>query len=259
MRNKRLVIPFLLSLVLVTILVTSTVQAQENTEQIWGVLEEEEYTYTYKKAFKETGSGEQQITYKIKIINLEDWDNDNITDCEYTSETDSGGDKTLSLETIHGNTTFTVNDLMVFNGNMKFFVPIAWVNITESQNQSGGLDWDEAINTINNAPKTELLADFNATIEDNLVTIKTAEDRDHQKVNGTDTITGEAFDEQWTIEWDKSTGLLEEAERIRTYNETGLVIEETVSEGGVGTSPTLIAGIALIFSILAIIAVIIKR
>ncbi|MEX2720613.1 MAG: hypothetical protein Q6362_004240 [Candidatus Wukongarchaeota archaeon] len=45
MRNKRLVIPFLLSLVLVTILVTSTVQAQENTEQIWGVLEEEEYLH----------------------------------------------------------------------------------------------------------------------------------------------------------------------------------------------------------------------
>lgn len=259
MRNKKLLMPFLLSLVLATILVTSAVQAQENADQLWGVVEEDEYTYTYKKAFKEVASGEEHITYKINIINLVDWDDDNLTDCEYALETDTGGAKTISLVTIHGNTTFTVNDLMVFTGSMRFFVPIAWVNATAPQTQSGGLDWDEEINKINNASETSLLVDFNATIDNDVVTIKTAEDREHQKVNGTNNITGETFDQQWTIEWDKSTGLLEEAEKITTYNETGLVVEETVSKGGVGISSAMvIASLALILSLVAIVLVIRK-
>jgi len=259
MRNKKLLMSFLFSLVLASILVTSAVQAQENADQLWGVEEEDEYIYTYEKAFKEVASGAEHVSYKISIINLEDWDDDNLTDCEYALEIDTGGVKTLSLETIHGNTTFTYIDLMVFTGSMKFFVPIAWVNATAPQTQSGGLDWDEAINTINNASETSLLADFNATMDNDVVTIQTAEDREHLKVNGTDDITGQTFDQQWTIEWDKSTGLLEEAEKITTYNETGLVVEETVSKGGVGISSTMvIASLALILSLVAIIIVIRK-
>ena len=153
MRNKKLLLPLFLCFVLVSILATSSVQAQEDTDQLWGVVEEDEYTYTYKMAFKEVASGEEQITYKISIINLEDWDDDNLTDCEYALETDTGGAKNLSLETIHGNTTFTVNNLMVFTGILTFFVPITWINATAPQTQSGGLDWDEEINKLLNIPK----------------------------------------------------------------------------------------------------------
>ena len=260
--KRKIVFPALFCLALLLMLGLSTVSTQAQPEiNIWGVSEGDTETYVETSEYKGTGSGKEVITYDIKIVKIDDFDLDNITDLVFTFEVEDGAGATLFLGTFlfPGDTVYDEDDLI----DADILVPVAWVEATPSQLADGGLNWTAAIEAINTAT-TGPLVDYNATVDDDKLTIETATDRPHLYINGTDPTYASDYDVEETIKYNMKTGLLEEYTSVTTYNESyGLIIEEKITKGGPGIMDTLadnaIAIAAVGVAVLVLLIVLIKK
>ena len=267
MRKKKFFVPLLIGFMMI-FLVSSGVPVQAQTTNVWGLEEGDTYTYTYTYKYSGTGSGEGKSVYNYEIQRVEDWNNNNITDMAFTvEEIEEGGATWISRGMVMGSNNFDevnlVEDIDSFTGIPDVFLPVDWVEATPSQLVDGGLNWTAAIEAINTAVVSPLV-DYNATVDDDKVTVETATDRPHLYINGTEAAVGADYDVEQKTVWDKEKGILEEYSWTKTYNESlGLVIEKTVEKGGPGIMDTIsdnaiaIAGLAL--AVLALLLIILKR
>ncbi|MFB0544553.1 MAG: hypothetical protein ACETVN_02455, partial [Asgard group archaeon] len=105
--KRKIVLPVLFCLALLLMLGLSTVSTQAQPEiNIWGVSKGDTETYIDTTEYKGTGSGKEVMTYDIKIVKVDDFDLDNITDLVFTFEVEDGAGATLILSTslYHGST-----------------------------------------------------------------------------------------------------------------------------------------------------------